>query len=94
MLNTNSGTEAAVDRNQVKTPRHSENYRIGQVMTFLTYHQYGVTSFDIAKGIGVGDRQARYILAKMAQRGLIQGENVEYRPGWIKCLIYPVGGAK
>lgn len=89
MLNVNTGTATAIDRNRVKTPRMSKTYRIGQVLTFLTYHKYGVTSYDIAKEIGVSDRQARYILADMARRGLIQGENVEHRPGWIKCLIYP-----
>lgn len=91
MLNLNTGIEQAIDRQTGKTPRMSENARIGQVMKVLAYHDYGLTSYDLAKMVGLQPRQTRNILAKMVARGLVDGREIEHRPGWSKWLVYPAG---
>lgn len=92
MLNVISGTGTETKRKKAKTPAYSEHYRIGQVVTMLTYHKHGVTTTDIAREIGVTDRQVRNLLQKLIARQLVRFEVVKHRRHMEKYVIYPVGG--
>lgn len=70
--------------------RFSKEYRIGQVLSILAYHDKGITCGDIAKSIGITPQYTRMLVLEMRARGLVDGYHVDHRPGWIKFIIYPV----